>query len=144
MYRKQAQQNFFVQSAAPDCDSRPEAGDNIVEFVFPGEPRQQLSLLAPLLTHLSYARDQRWLTCIGPLFLSKKDCQQFQLNWKRLLQVLPNNRCAIIELAERALAAGKSHTVVCLAPTALSSAEMAHLERAAAAGQCRGIVIHGR
>jgi cell division inhibitor SulA len=126
------------------CDDSEPAGQNIIEVVFPGEPRQQLSLILPMLTHLSYDNDQRWLTCIGPQFLSKKDCQRFQLNWQRLLQVLPNNRCAVIDLAERALAAGKSHTVVCLNPVALPGADMARLERAAAAGQCRGIVIHGR
>jgi len=116
----------------------------IIEFVFPGEPRQQLPLILPTLAHLSHHQDQRWLTCIGPLFLSKKDCLAFELNWQRLLQVLPNQRCAIIELAERALQAGKSHTVVCLAPAVLSAQELARLERAATVGRCQGIVIHGR
>jgi len=121
-----------------------EAPQRIIEFVFPGEPRQQLSLILPTLAHLSHNQDQRWLTCIGPSFLSKKDCQAFHLNWQRLLQVLPNQRCAIIDLAERALLAGKSHTVVCLAPTSLTAQELARLERAAQNGHCQGIVIHSR
>ena len=126
-----------------DDDASPQF-QSIVEFVFPGEPRQQLSLILPTLAHLSHHSDQRWLTCIGPLFLSKKDCQAYQLNWQRLLQVLPNQRCAIIDLAERALLAGKSHTVVCLAPTTLFASELNRLERAANLGRCQGIVIHGR
>lgn len=121
--------------------------DRIVEFVFPGEPRQQLALILPVLSHLSNHSDQRWLTCIGPLFLAKKDCLRFDLNWQRLLQVLPNHRCSVIDIAERALQAGKSHTVVCVIPTgevAVSAEQLARLERAAIQGQCQAIVIRGR
>lgn len=135
---------FGYNTPERDQATDPHANQRIVEFVFPGEPRQQLSLILPTLAHLSHHADQRWLTCIGPLFLSKKDCQRYGLNWQRLLQVLPNNRCAIIELAERALATGKSHTVVSLVPATLSVQEMARLERAAATGRCQGIVIHSR
>jgi len=136
--------NHSTQQATINHSGLAPQPQRIIEFVFPGEPRQQLSLILPTLAHLSHHTDQRWLTCIGPLFLSKKDCQAYQLNWQRLLQVLPNQRCAIIDLAERALLAGKSHTVVCLAPTPLSVPEMYRLERAAVLGRCQGIVIHGR
>jgi cell division inhibitor SulA len=127
-----------------DYNDTQVAEQRIIEFVFPGEPRHQLPLILPVLTHLSNHNDQRWLTCIGALFLSKKDCQKFNLNWQRLLQVLPNNRCAVIDLAERALQAGKSHTVVSLIPATLSPQELVRLERAATLGNCQGIVIHGR
>jgi cell division inhibitor SulA len=121
-----------------------DAPSRIVEFVFAGEPRQQLSLVLPLLAHLSQQDDPRWLTCIGPVFLGKRDCQQLQLNWRRLLQVMPNHRVETIELCERALAAGRSHTVVCLAPAPPSAEVMARLERAAQQGKCQGIMIHSR
>lgn len=116
----------------------------IVEFVFPGEPRQQLSLVLPLIAHLSHQDAGRWLTCIGPVFLGKQDCQQLQLNWRRLLQVLPNQRVDTLELCERALAAGRSHTVVCLCEEAPTAEMLVRLERAAAQGGCQGIMIHGR
>jgi len=116
----------------------------ISEFIFPGEARQQLPLILPVLSHLSNSGNQRWLTCIGPQLLTKKDCQQYRLNWQRLLQVLPNQRCAVIDLAERALQAGKSHTVVCVVADLLSDQHLTRLERAASAGNCQGIVIRSR
>lgn len=115
----------------------------IVEFVFPGEARQQLPLILPVLAHLTNNGDQRWLTCIGPQLLAKKDCRRYHLNWQRLLQVLPNQRCAVIDIAERALQAGKSHTV-CVVAEVLSEQDLQRLERAATLGNCRGIVIRSR
>ncbi len=115
----------------------------IVEFVFPGEARQQWSLILPVLGHLTNNGDQRWLTCIGPQLLAKKDCRQYRLNWQRLLQVLPGQRGVVIDLAERALQAGKSHTVVCVVGE-LSAHNLQRLEHAAAAGNCQGIVIRSR
>ena len=144
MLNTQSRQMVLNTNSRLDEENRRDE-QRIVEFVFPGEPRQQLSLILPVLANLSNNNDQRWLTCIGPSFLSKKDCQRFRLNWQRLLQVLPNQRCAaVIDLAERALQAGKSHTVVCVIPAALSAAELARLERAATLGSCQGIIIHGR
>lgn len=115
----------------------------IAEFIFPGEARQQLPLILPTLAHLTNNGDSRWLTCIGPQLLAKTDCRRYRLNWQRLLQVLPNQRCSVIDLAERALQAGKSHTVCVVAET-LSAQDLARLERAAIAGHCHGIVIRGR
>jgi len=119
------------------------AAQRIVEFVFPGEARQQLSLILPVLGHLTNSGDQRWLTCIGPQLLAKKDCRQYNLNWQRLLQVLPSQKCAVIDLAERALQAGKSHTVVCVV-NELSADQLVRLERAASLGNYQGIVIRSR
>ncbi len=79
----------------------------ISEFIFPGDPRQQLPLILPMLSHLSHCGDSRWLTCVGASFLSKKDCLDFALDWRRLLQVLPSARCDVFELTARALAAGQ-------------------------------------
>jgi cell division inhibitor SulA len=127
---------------AADTGERP-AQQRIVEFVFPGEARQQLPLILPVLAHLTNNGDQRWLACIGPQLLTKGDCRRFRLNWQRLLQVLPNQRCSAIDLAERALQSGKSHTVCVVADT-LDEQDLLRLERAAAAGDCRGIVIRSR
>lgn len=128
-----------------DASTAEQAGSvqRIAEFIFPGEARQQLPLILPILAHLTNNGDPRWLTCIGPQLLAKMDCRRYRLNWQRLLQVLPNQRCSVIDLAERALQAGKSHTVCVVAET-LTAQDLARLERAAIAGDCRGIVIRGR
>lgn len=133
--------NLQQQIPADDCA---ETSEHIVEFVFPGAAWRQLGLILPVLGHLSHSGDQRWLTCIGSLLLTKKDCRQYGLNWQRLLQVLPSPRCEVLDIAERALQAGRSHTVVCVVDAALSAAQTAKLNQAARAGGCRCIVIRSR
>ena len=88
-----------------------EITSRIVEFVVPEISLRQLAFIFPLLGHLSYSEDSRWVTCIGPLLLSKKDCRQFGLNRYRLLQVLPSQRCNVVDIAERALASRERVTV---------------------------------
>jgi cell division inhibitor SulA len=119
------------------------AEQRIVEFVCPGDARQQLPLILPVLAHLTNSGDQRWLACIGPQLLTKGDCRRYSLNWQRVLQVLPNRRCAVIDMAERALQAGKSHTV-CVVAESIDAEDLRRLEHAAAMGNCRGIVIRSR
>jgi cell division inhibitor SulA len=132
----------FMPVESIDVEDNPSE-QRIVEFVCPGDARQQLPLILPVLAHLTNNGDQRWLACIGPQLLTKSDCRRYHLNWQRLLQVLPNRRCAVIDLAERALQAGKSHTV-CVVAEALDAQDLLRLERAAAIGNCRGIVIRNR
>lgn len=132
---------IYAKSSTPINAS---AESRISEFIFPGDPRQQLPLILPMLGHLSRCGDSRWLTCVGASFLSKKDCLDFALDWRRLLQVLPSARCDVFELTARALAAGKSHTLICLAPTEASPQQIALLEQAARSGNCRCILIRGR
>lgn len=115
----------------------------VVEFIIPKISLRQLEFILPLLGHLSYSEDPRWVTCIGSLLLSKKDCLQFGLNRYRLLQVLPSQRCNVVDIAERALTAGKSHTVFCQTE-ALSEQDLARLEIAAAHGQARCVIVRSR
>ena len=136
-----------MSAIQPHCGTAPNAdmAMRISEFIFPGDPRHQLPLILPVLGHLSHSGDSRWLTCIGSHFLSKKDCAEFNLDRKRLLQVLPSARCDVFELGERALAAGKSHTVVCLTSAAeISLQQLLALEHAARAGGCRCILVRCR
>ena len=120
--------------------------ERIIEVVVPAaqDARPQLAMVLPLLAHLSNTGDSRWLTCIGPSFVAKRDCQRYGINWKRLLQVLPNQRVDRSDLCERALAAGRSHTVAFLIDEPPSSELLVRLERAAQQGNCQGIVIHTR
>jgi cell division inhibitor SulA len=135
---------FANLSLLPAHDEQRADIERITEFVFPDQLQQHWSLILPLLSHLSHLPDSRWLSCIGLLHAQKKDCQQFGLNWQRLLQVFPNNRCAVFELTERVLQAGKSHTVVSWLPHAPTAGELARLEAAATNGHCQGIIIHSR
>lgn len=132
----------FMPVESIDGEDNPSE-QRIVEFVCPGDARQQLPLILPVLAHLTNSGDQRWLACIGPQLLTKGDCRRYHLNWQRVLQVLPNRRCAVIDMAERALQAGRSHTV-CVVVESIGAEDLKRLERAAALGNCRGIVIRSR
>lgn len=123
--------------------TEPNSTAHIVEFVMPAMSTHQLEFIFPLLGHLSFSEDQRWVTCIGMQLLSKKDCRQFGLNRFRLLQVLPSQRCNVVEIAERALSAGKSHTVFCKAEFVLKE-DLLRLEQAAARGQARCVILRSR
>lgn len=135
--------NMAMNFSAGDSEHRARV-QRITQLVLPDQLHHHWPLILPMLSHLSQLADSRWLSCIGLVHAHKKDCQQYGLNWQRLLQVFPNNRCAVFELTERALNAGRSHTVVSWLPQAPSPAELLRLERAAANGRCQGIVIHSR
>jgi len=136
------QQQLITESLRAH-DRAPSAPAPVVEFVVPDISLPQLAFIFPLLGHLSYSEDPRWVTCIGPLLLSKRDCRQFGLNRYRLLQVLPSPRCDVVDIAERALNAGKSHTVFCFAE-ALEDKDLIRLEQAAARGRARCVIVRSR
>lgn len=127
-----------------EYDGPATRSQRIMELVVPENARQQLPLVVSMVSHLSRSADDRWLTCIGASFVSKRDCESFQVHWQRLLQVIPDSRHDAFELAERALAAGKSHTVVYLAAKTPTPHQLYRLECAAAAGNCQGMVVHSR
>jgi cell division inhibitor SulA len=116
----------------------------IMELVVPDDLRQQAPLLLSVVSHLSRQADGRWLTCIGTSFLTKRECLDYRIDWQRLLQVMPNGRVGGFDLAERALAARRSHTVVFVAPRSPTPHQLYRLEQAATVGQCQGLLIHGR
>lgn len=136
-------QKHLLNERLPNPDSTESTTLRVVEFVVSEVSLRQLAFIFPLLAHLSYSEDPRWLTCIGPLLLSKNDCRKFGLNRYRLLQVLPSQRCNVVDIAERALLAGKSHTVFCQTDT-LSEQDLARLELAAARGQARCVIARSR
>lgn len=136
--------------ATPQPSALPLQPQRISEFVFPAGIQNgramplPLSLVLSMLGHLSHSSDSRWLSCIGLPHTSKKECLQSGLDWQRFLQVFPSNKLAVLELTERVLQAGRSHTVVAWLPIALSEKDMAKLEAAALAGNCQAILIRHR
>jgi cell division inhibitor SulA len=135
------QQQLFSEPLNENCNT--SIISRIVEFVVPEVSLQQLAFIFPLLGHLSHSEDPRWLTCIGTVLLSKKDCRLFGLNRYRLLQVLPSQRCNVVDITERALAAGKCHTVFCQT-NIISKQALTRLEQAAEYGQARCVIARSR
>jgi cell division inhibitor SulA len=130
------------QLALSNNDQQP-ADSNLIEITLPGELRFHLSLILPILNQLTYESGPGWLTYVGTALLAKKDCRRFGLNWQRLLQVLPSARCNALDIAERALNSGRSHTVVVTA-TSCDAQQLQRLENAARDGKCRCILIRAR
>lgn len=133
------QQHQFVLAS----EARQQETVDLIEITLPGEARSQLSLILPMLSQLTYENGPSWLTYVGTTLLSKQDCRRFGLNWLRLLQVLPSARCDTLDIAERALVSGRSHTVVAIAK-ACNTAQLQRLENAAKEGKCRCILIRVR
>lgn len=132
------------QQATFDYETPTERQRRIMELVLPDDLRQQVPLLLSVVSHLSRQMDERWLTCIGASFLAKRECLDYQVNWQRLLQVMPNSRVGGFDLGERVLSAGRSHTVVLVTPGAPTPHQLYRLESAAHAGDCQGLLVHGR
>ncbi len=137
---RSVESDLFTTNSA---DAQPHR-QRISEFVFPDSTPLPLSLVLTMLGHLSHHTDSRWLSCIGLPHTSKKECLQSGLDWQRFLQVFPSNKVAVLELTERVLQAGRSHTVVAWVPHSLSERDLARLEAAAATGKCQGILIRHR
>ena len=148
---------FPIHTHAGDSDlfgvtparTAPANVQRISEFVFPaglqGDGRPlPLSLILTMLSHLSHSSDSRWLSCIGLPHTSKRECMQSGLDWQRFLQVFPSNRLAVLDLVERVLQAGRSHTVVAWLPAQIAEKDLLRLENAAATGNCQGILIRHR
>lgn len=123
-------------------DRQQEAAD-LIEITLSGNVRYQLPLILPMLSQLIYEKGPSWLTYVGTTLLSKQDCRRFGLNWLRLLQVLPSTRCDTLDIAERALISGRSHTVVAITKTC-NATQLQRLENAAKEGRCRCILIRVR
>jgi len=142
LFSAQAAEVAAVNAAAANAQ-------RISEFVFPRKHGSDssplpLSLVLSMLGHLSHSSDSRWLSCIGLPHTSKKECLQSGLDWQRFLQVFPSNKLAVLDLVERVLQAGRSHTVVAWLPKEVSEDDLMRLENAATAGNCQGILIRHR
>ncbi|WP_445936919.1 SOS-induced cell division inhibitor SulA, partial [Pseudomonas sp.] len=100
-----------------------------------------LNLLAPILRELSENHDERWLTLIAPpSSLTQTWLREAGLNRERILLLHPRGAQSALELAQQALALGRSHTVVSwLHP--LEREARQQLEQAARQGKAQSLNI---
>ena len=110
--------------------------ERVAEWLMPRAGGAWLARSMPLLSDLDGETPQRWLTWVHsgtrPL-LAASTGRRHTRAWR---QVLAASREEAIERAERALAAGTSHTVILLVEQRLEGGAMARLEHAARVGQC--------
>ena len=120
------------------AETEPEA---FSELSLRGAAGHCLSLLAPILRELSENHDARWLTLIAPpRSLTQGWLRDAGLNRERILILQPGGRRSALQLAEEALALGRSHTVVSwLHP--LERQARRRLEQAARQGRAQSLNI---
>lgn len=124
-----------LESPQPD---EPEA---FSELSLRGAPGHCHNLLAPVLRELSQNDSRRWLTLIAPpASLTQAWLRDAGLNRDRILLLQPRGGQSALELAQKALKLGHSHTVVTwLHPLERKAREQ--LEHAARQGKAQSLNI---
>ncbi|WP_062269947.1 SulA-like leucine-rich domain-containing protein [Endozoicomonas arenosclerae] len=128
----------------PVVKKEPERA-SINELILSGQPWQAEQLLTPMLNQLSND-SERWLTVI----LADKTDQR-TLQWLKTcgldnskVQIFSSNDVnQTLELTQKALASGTSHTVISWLRD-LDKRWLSKLENAARNGQCQGLAIRSR
>ena len=118
---------------------------SINELILSGHPWQAEQLLTPILSQLS-SDSERWLTLI---LADKSDTKTLQwlkncnLNQDKVQIFSSTDVNQTLELTQKALASGTSHTVVSWLGH-LDKGWLSKLENAAQNGQCQGLAIRSR
>ncbi|WP_051786468.1 SulA-like leucine-rich domain-containing protein [Endozoicomonas numazuensis] len=118
---------------------------SINELILSGQPWQAEQLLTPMLSQLS-SDNERWLTLI---LADKSDTRTLHwlkncnLNQDKVQIFSSSDVNQTLELTQKALASGTSHTVVSWLGH-LDKGWLSKLENAARNGQCQGLAIRSR
>lgn len=126
-----------IQNPAP---SRPTG---LTQLVLGSDQATNIALLLPMIAHLSWQDDSRWLTWIAPQGIDRALLERFGVNSRCVRLIHPRQSDACRWIAWEALASGTSHTVV-VAPETLNERELQALEGAARTGEAQAIVLQTR
>ena len=123
-----------------------KACSNITEVVMTNED-DGLSMLLPMLAHLSRESKNKWLTWIAPKSvasrLSKKVLESYGFALKQIRIIHPEDNDAALWLLWDALANGTSANVVANMRS-LSENDRIKLETACQRGNSRGLILRSR
>ncbi|MTI14315.1 SulA-like leucine-rich domain-containing protein [Sansalvadorimonas verongulae] len=120
--------------------------ERIGEVVLPSLGFSMAALVAPMLNQLSRSDDHRWLTLVCTTAQAKDIAQWLKTTGaviNKLLLLTAEDTIGCLQLSEKVLYAGNSHTVVCWTDS-LNPAAISPLEDAARAGDCAGVIIRQR
>ena len=116
------------------------AENRLNELSLSGSSSLSLHLLTPMLRELSAEQGDRWLTLIAPpKALNRQWLRQSGVNRERILMLVPKAGQSALQLTERALRLGHSHTVVSFAD--LNSQARERLVNAATQGQSQALNV---
>ncbi len=112
----------------------------LTELVLTGDRNQQMTLIMPMIAHLSQENGDRWLTWITASKPNREELKRFGVNTDRLRLIHTKEQKDQQWISWEALALGNSHTVIA-SPGKLSEKEFHQLESAAKRGISQGILI---
>lgn len=142
------QQPLPFQQSAPAPEVTPSAStraapsaSRVTELVIPGG--DQNAVLLPMVRFLSEQNQQQWLTLISHHNQEPRWLKNQGLNPRTLRVIQANSHKDILWMTWEALTNGTSHTVVAEL-SAQPKDVIKELERAAAQGNCRLILVQNR
>lgn len=136
------QQGTATPTVAPLADTRATPHvSRVTELVIPGG--DQNAVLLPMVRYLSDQNQQQWLTLISHHNQEPRWLKNQGLNPRTLRVIQANSPNDILWMTWEALTNGTSHTVVAEL-SAQPKDVMKELERAAAQGNCRLILVQNR
>jgi cell division inhibitor SulA len=115
----------------------------ITELIIANTSPEQVSLLMPMIAFLSQSCEQRWVTWIAPLHLTREFLESYGVDTRYLRLIHCDDEASRLWITWEALSAGNSHTVIS-SPGKLSEKEFKQLEQAAYEGQCQGLLLRVR
>lgn len=117
------------------------ASSRISEMSIPGSA-QMKHLLPTMLCELAEQETERWLCWVSTTPIQA--VMQNRHAKKQVLQIVNAQKDELVKLAERALANGKSHTVVLAVESELSSRDVARIEIAAEFGNAECLLLKAK
>ena len=117
-------------------------GTGITELIL-AKHDNSISMVLPMLAHLSHQSDKRWLTWISPTKISKPllEAYGFSLGRVRLVHTASDQESK--RALQKALANGNSETVVAEL-NAIGEQERRGLETACTIGESQGLILRAR
>ena len=115
----------------------------VTELILSAGQPEQLSMVLPMLAHLSRQDDERWITWIAPRSISRELLEQFGVDAQKLRLIHPPQTSDHCWILWEALSTGTSHTVVA-SPGVICDRDMKRLEHAAYMGNSRGLLLRFR
>ena len=115
----------------------------VTEVVLPEQSQSQLTLVLPMLAHLSRQSGDRWFTWIAPRNISRQMLTEYGFDLSKVRLIHTRDSEETLWVLWQALAEGNSDTVVA-SPGKVSDRALNRLEEAALIGRGRGLLIRYR
>ena len=138
--------NWMDNSSTQIQQSVSAQEERIGEVILPSLGFSMAALVAPMLNQLSRSDDHRWLTLVCTTTQARDIAQWLKTTGaviNKLLLLTAEDKLGCLQLSQKVLQAGNSHTVVCWTKS-LDPAAISPLEDAARIGDCAGVIIRQR